>query len=816
MIDSRPSNFPKIQNPGPYEAVVVSHLDPKYMGSLRVELLKSSTTGNQPERTGQIITAKYMNPFYGVTPISSNSKNDDFASTQKSYGMWFIPPDVGTRVLIIFVEGNISRAYWIGCVQDTYMNFMTPDPWVGTVYNTEDQTQKLPVGEFNKKTEGAAGTNPTKYLKPVNKDFENTLKTQGLLRDNVRGLTTSTSRREVPSKVFGISTPGPLDKRANAPKAQTGPAEAKANVFSSRLGGSSLIFDDGDDTLIRKGFASQSPSEYNNLNVDNNETGGNVTLPFNECVRLRTRTGHQILLHNTEDLIYIGNARGSTWIELTANGKIDIFADDSISIRTSVDVNISSDRDLNFTAARDINFNAGRDYKLTVTNDSDVKVGANHKLDIRANHDLFVGVNQKLTVGANNDLVVGADNKITTSGNLDIATGATRKDSQVEFNLNSSADNKFSAGTNTNILSGGSHIETAARIDMNGPAAAAAAVAAPGTAAAVAKPALWPVRVPEHEPWRGHEHLDPLTFAPSNTQASASPSPALRNTTPLINSDSDAVGSANTSSEARTAANQRGDQRVIPGEVGSFGAQPSKPVPITELQRYFLNELIKGFGLNPATCLKSANPADLAPGETPGNAQALGMALGQIEAECGFRPRNENLNYSAAALRRVFPSRVRTDEFAQELAAAGPAAIGNTLYGNRYGNAQDEGYKYRGRGLIGLTFKDNYKRYGNAAGVPQILQDVELVNDPIISTRIAIAYLKTKTISWSSFDFTALGEQFRAAVGYADQGGAETTKRIGLGRGFAAKLLAGDLTPVASLSTQPAGTNIEAGKGTAT
>ena len=814
MLDSRPSNFPKIVNPGPYEAVVVSHLDSKYMGSLRVELLKSSTTGNQPERTGQIIAAEYMNPFYGTTPISANTKNDDFASTQKSYGMWFVPPDVGTRVLVIFVEGNISRAYWIGCVQDTYMNYMTPDPWAGSTYNTQDQTQKLPVGEFNKKTESAAGTNPTKYLKPVNKDFERILQRQGLLRDNVRGLSTSTSRREVPSKVFGISTPGPVDKRENAPKSKVGPSEAKANVFSSRLGGSSLIFDDGDDTLLRTGPASQTSSQYASLTAD--ATGGNVTLPFNESVRLRTRTGHQILLHNTEDLIYIGNARGSTWIELTANGKIDIFADDSISIRTSVDVNISSDRDLNFTAARDINFNAGRDYKLTVANDSDVKVAANHKLDIGANHDLFVGASQKLTVGANNDIVVGADNKITTSGNLDIATGATRKDSQVEFNLNSSADNKFSAGANTNILSGGNHIETAARIDMNGPAAAPAASAVAGAVAAIAKPALWPVRVPEHEPWRGHEHLDPLTFTPSKTQASSSPSPSLRNTTPLINSDSDAAGSANTSSEAVGAANQRGDQRVIPGEVGSTGAQPSNPVPITELQRYFLNELIKGFGLDPATCLKSANPADLAPGEKPGNAQALGMALGQIQAECGFRPRNENLNYSASALRRVFPARVRTDEFAQELAAAGPAAIGNTLYGNRFGNAQDEGYKYRGRGLIGLTFKDNYKRYGSAAGVPQILQDVELVNDPIISTKLAITYLKTKSISWSSFDFTALGAQFRAAVGYADQGGAETTKRIGLGRGFASKLLAGELTPVASLSTQPAGTNIEAGKGTPT
>lgn len=805
-IDSRPSNIPRTSLPGPYEAVVVSHLDPKYMGALRVELLKNNTTGNQPERTGQIITAHYMNPFYGVTPISATSKNDDFESTQKSYGMWFIPPDVGTRVLVIFVEGNISRAFWIGCVQDAYMNHMVPDPWVGTVYNNENQSKKLPVGEFNKKTESATGSEPTKYLKPVNKDFERILSTQGLLNDNVRGLTTSTSRREVPSKVFGLSTPGPVDKRPNAPKAKVGPSEAKANVFSSRLGGSSLVFDDGDDTLIRKGFASQSPSEYADLK--NNESGGFVTLPFNESVRLRTRTGHQILLHNTEDLIYIGNARGTTWIELTANGKIDIFAADSISIRTNVDVNISSDRDLNFTAARDINFNAGRNYKATVGNNSDVKIRGDHKLDVGANHDTFVGATQKIFVGADNHLIVSSDNKITTGGSLDIGTAGARRDTQASFDLSSSSDNKFTAGGSTNILSGGNHVETAAQIHMNGPAAAAAAPAVAAAKASVAASALWPVRVPQKEPWRGHEHLDPQTFVPALTQASASPSPSLRETSPLISSAADEQP---TSQEFRQGANASGPQVVIPGQEGPIGAQPAKPVPVTELQQYFLNELIKAIGLDKATCLNSADPAKNPEGAPTGNAEALGMAMAQVQAECAFSPRSENLNYSAERLRAVFPSRVRTDQFAQELANAGPAAIGNTIYGNRFGNAQDEGYKYRGRGLIQLTFKDNYRRFGNLANTPQIVENPDLANDPIVATKLAVAYLKSKTINWGGFDFSSLGEQFRRAVGYADQGGRETSNRIGLGRGFAAKLINGELTPVETIKTEPAGTNIEAG-----
>ena len=809
--DGRPTRSHVIRDIGPYEALVVSHLDPKRMGTIQVELLKSASAGNQPERSGQIATVKYMSPFAGITPINATSNNDTFEGTQKSYGFWMVPPTIGTKVLVIFVEGNFSRGYWIGCVPDTYQNWMMPDPWSGSEFNNTDRTKKLPVGEYNKRLATGAGTDPTKYIKPVNNNFYTALGRQGLVDDDVRGPANSSSRREVPSMVYGFSTPGPVDKREGAPRSPVGPVETRTNAFTSVLGGSSFVMDDGDDTKLRKSFAGQGPMEYVDLIATPDETTGIKTLPKGECVRIRTRTGHQILLHNTEDLIYIANAQGSTWIELTANGKIDVYAQDSVSIRTQNDLNISADRDINMTAGRDINYNAGRDYKLTVGNNSDVKVGNNHKLDVAANHDVYVGATQKIFVGADNNLLVAGPHLISSQATLDINTTGDRKDSQSNFDISTAGANKLTAGGSTDILSGGNHTETAAQIHMNGPAAAQAASAGSAAQAAVAAPALWPVRVPVHEPWRGHEHLDPLTFVPSLTQASGSPSPALRESTPLVNTDADAGGGSGVNSSAASQANLSGPQQVVPGQVGPVGNQPANPVPVNDLQRYFLSELIKGIGLDPANCLKSANPADLAPGETAGNAQAIGMAMAQIQAECGFRPRSENLNYSASALRRVFPSRVRTDAFAQELAAAGPAAIGNTIYGERYGNARDEGYKYRGRGLIQLTFKDNYRRYGGLAGHPEIVENPDLVNDPEIAVKIAVAYIKSKSITWSSFDFGTLGQEFRRAVGYADQGGAETNNRIGLGRGFYSKLVTGELTPLASITTEPAGTNIEAG-----
>jgi hypothetical protein len=206
----------KIDGPGPFEAIVKNHLDGEYMGRLEVELLKSNTEGSTPNVGAERVIVDYLSPFYGVTPFAGSTPNDNFASTQKSYGMWAIPPDVGTRVLVIFAEGNKSRGFWIGCIQDRYMNFMVPGN-ASTKYNTEDQTKQRPVGEYNKKTEEAVGADPTQFLKPCNMDACNVLDNAGLANDQIRGTTTSSARRETPSMVFGWSTPGPLDRRPGHP-----------------------------------------------------------------------------------------------------------------------------------------------------------------------------------------------------------------------------------------------------------------------------------------------------------------------------------------------------------------------------------------------------------------------------------------------------------------------------------------------------------------------------------------------------------------------------------------------------------------------
>ena len=210
-----------------------------------------------------------------------------------------------------------------------------------------------------------------------------------------------------------------------------------------------------------------------------------------------------------------------------------------------------------------------------------------------------------------------------------------------------------------------------------------------------------------------------------------------------------------------------------------------------------------------------------------GNAEAVAMAMAQIRHECNFEPKSENLNYSKSALLRTFKYRLtlaakkeyglkykRQVTGAQRNAIAAriarkPATIGNTIYGGRLGNARDEGYKYRGRGMIQLTFKDNYSTYGKKAGHPQIVENPDLANDPVIATDLAVAYLQSKSITWSSNDLNSLANEFARAVGYAKKS-TETPRRRKTGSGYLYKLVNGQIPRLASLELEEDGKNVKA------
>ena len=113
--------------------------------------------------------------------------------------------------------------------------------------------------------------------------------------------------------------------------------------------------------------------------------------------------------------------------------------------------------------------------------------------------------------------------------------------------------------------------------------------------------------------------------------------------------------------------------------------------------------------------------------------------IGQCGHECGhFKVLQENLNYRAATLMKLWPKRFPTLDVANQY-AGNPKKIANMVYANRMGNrdeASGDGYRFRGRGCIQLTGHANYYHAGQALGEDFVMQP-ELVATPMYAALTA-------------------------------------------------------------------------------
>jgi hypothetical protein len=271
------------------------------------------------------------------------------------------PPDIGVSVLCFFIAGDPSQGYYVGCLPDQGINHMVPA--IGATTNFSDQninqktyfsnSQQLPVSEINNAPQNTAINEAPQFFnqkKPAHSYVASALFQQGLINDPIRGSITSSSQRESPSSVYGISTPGRpiyqgglLDATIQQQVASGAVKVEDLNVVGRR-GGHSFVMDDGD-------------------------IAGN-----NSLVRIRTAQGHQITLSDDGNCLYICHANGQAWIELGQEGTLDVYTTNSINLRTEGTLNLHADKD--------ININAGGN--LTMLGNSKTTLQSNGALDLTA------------------------------------------------------------------------------------------------------------------------------------------------------------------------------------------------------------------------------------------------------------------------------------------------------------------------------------------------------------------------------------------------------------------------------------------------
>lgn len=322
FFNDRTKKSNSLSNPGPYVATIMNNLDPTCMGRIQVWIPELSSMP-APDQSGWI-TVSYATPFYGVTNLTAKS-SADITSTSQSYGMWFVPPDIGVQVLVMFANLDLARGFWFACVPSQLLNHMIPGIAQRSATNTASPDRD-PITEYNKKTVGSftkqaeVFSDPTKA--PPHLIQTAILEQQGLAQDEARGPTTSTVRREAPSSVFGISTPGRILTRA-APTPEAGSTEFL--TVTGRTGGHQFVMDDGD------------------------------ALGQNQGIRIRSSSGGMVLINDTIGSVYVINQNGSAWVEMTANGRIDVYGKGSVSVHSEKDLNLTANNDVNILATKNFN-----------------------------------------------------------------------------------------------------------------------------------------------------------------------------------------------------------------------------------------------------------------------------------------------------------------------------------------------------------------------------------------------------------------------------------------------------------------------------
>lgn len=130
----------------------------------------------------------------------------------------------------------------------------------------------------------------------------------------------------------------------------------------------------------------------------------------------------------------------------------------------------------------------------------------------------------------------------------------------------------------------------------------------------------------------------------------------------------------------------------------------------------------------------------------------LAHFLSQCAHESGnFKAVTENLNYSSKGLRSIFGKYFKDDVIAKAYERK-PEKIANRVYGSRMGNgdeASGDGWKFRGRGYIQLTGKDNYSQFD------KVVEDDILASPDLVATKyplMSAAFFFEKNNLWKICD----------------------------------------------------------------
>lgn len=437
----------------PYVTIgtVVDTNDPQQMGRVRVVCPQwGDTWGSKVE---DLPWALYMTPFGGQVQVGTRGPGIQESQGGVAYGMWAVPK-VGSQVAVLCIDGNPMTRMYFGCIYDQFTPHTLPHGRF--MYDDHPELEKggsdaAPYGPY---------TSAEKLIQPLaqnsrrafgdkaepNFEFRSRAADYTATRVNVDQLGQTYSKVQddkdikhdewTNSQGYGVSRTDP-----NAPSSFT---------------------DRNYDSMV---YSFTSPG-FHSMSMDDRQE--------NCRVRLRTTSGHQILMDDTNERIYIATAQGNNWIEMDQDGNIDIFTTNKVNVHANKEINMTSDETIRLYGKKGVH----------IKSDDEVRVDAAK--------DIHVKTAQNLRVHASQTIYLQSDS------NTDIKSGASVfVEAASAFHAKASSTLHLDSGGQMNFLAGGQLLGQGSQVHFNGPAPAAAT---PATAAGE-QPSFYTCRIPDHEPY---------------------------------------------------------------------------------------------------------------------------------------------------------------------------------------------------------------------------------------------------------------------------------------------------------------------------
>lgn len=429
---------------------VVDTNDPQEMGRLRIcctqwgDTLSSDVTS--------LPWAIYAAPFAGQTQVGTRGPGVQQSTGGIAYGVWAIPK-VGALAVVMCVDGNPMSRIWLGCVYDQFVPHTMPHGRF--MYDShpalEGATASVPHGPY---------TSTENYIKP--------------LADNIKtAFGTKSNNFEYQTRAADYSVSGiSVDQLSHTYSSVPDDDKTKSGEWTSTQGYQTSRTDPNAPSKQDRNYDSLTYSVvtpgFHALSMDDRQE--------NCRVRLRTSSGHQIILDDTNERIYLSTATGNNWIEMDQCGNVDVFSSARVSIRAASDVNITSDATVRLYGKKGVHIKSDGEIRMESKDDMHFKSAAN--IRSKADSSIFVDAGSELNLKSGSSIKLSAGGEISLQAGSEVAVDGS------SIYLNSG---RSSSASNAN-----------------------------------AQPSMWTNRVPTHEPYPRGVTKDDFSHAPEHSYDSTS------------------------------------------------------------------------------------------------------------------------------------------------------------------------------------------------------------------------------------------------------------------------------------------------------